>query len=107
MLKINGWKKSGSGYTFALSSSYNATTFGTIRNDIPLDSIYKYFTMTAKSSGPLVKAVAYRAYVTEAELKTKVDMSYNFFDIPSNILTRSPALKQTIGWPNGEFNPFE
>lgn len=105
-LKLNGWKKSGSGYTFTLTGT-TATAFNSIRNDLPIDSVYKYFNMTAKSTGPLVKPIAYRAYTTEAELIGKEDRNYNFFDIPQNILTRSPALKQTIGWPNGEFNPFE
>ncbi len=105
-LKLNGWKKSGSGYTFALTGT-TTTAFNAIRNDLPVDSVYKYFTMTAKSTGPLVKPIAYRTYTTEAELMGKTDRSYNFFDIPLNILTRSPALKQTIGWSNGEFNPFE
>ncbi|MCE1155361.1 MAG: RagB/SusD family nutrient uptake outer membrane protein [Bacteroidales bacterium] len=105
-LKLNGWKKSGSGYTFTLSGITTAA-FNSIRQELPVDSVYKYFTMTAKSTGPLVKSIAYRTYTTEAELMGKTDRSYNFFDIPLNILTRSPALKQTIGWSNGEFNPFE
>jgi hypothetical protein len=106
MLKLNGWKKSGSGYTFALTG-ITATNFNLIKNDLPLDSVYKYFTMTLKSTGPAVKAIAYKTYTTEADLTGKVDKSYNFMDIPEGILTRSPAVKQTIGWPNGEFNPFE
>jgi hypothetical protein len=32
---------------------------------------------------------------------------YNFFAIPQNILDRSPAVKQTMGWENGEFDPYE
>lgn len=32
---------------------------------------------------------------------------YNFFAIPQNILDRSPAIKQTLGWENGEFDPYE
>ena len=37
--------------------------------------------------------------------------NYNFFDIPDGILTRSPAVLQTMGWSydveKGCFNPFE
>lgn len=106
MLKLNGWKKSGSGYTFTLTG-ISATDFNAIRNELPLDSVYKYFTMTAKSTGPLVRAIAYKTYVTQTELNDKEDRSYNFFDIPQSILTRSPALKQTMGWANGTFDPFE
>ncbi len=106
MLKLNLWKKSGSGYTFALSG-ITATNFNAIRNDLPLDSVFKYFSMTLRSSGPLVRSIAYKTYHTPEELADKIDRSYNFFDIPQNILTRSPALTQTMGWPNGVFNPFE
>jgi starch-binding outer membrane protein, SusD/RagB family len=106
MLKLNGWKKSGSGYTFTLSGITPAA-FEAIRDNLPVDSVYKYFTMTAKSTGPLVKGIAYKTYHTAEELNGKEDRSYNFFDIPMNILTRSPALTQTMGWPNGTFNPFE
>lgn len=105
-LKLNGWKKSGSGYTFALTG-ITTVNFNAIRDNLPVDSVYKYFNMTPKSTGPLVKAIAYKTYTTEEDLIGKVDRSYNFFDIPQNILTRSPAIKQTIGWANGEFNPFE
>lgn len=105
-LKLNGWKKSGSGYTFTLTG-ITTTNFNAIRDNLPVDSVYKYFNMSPKSTGPLVKAIAYKTYTTEEELIGKEDRSYNFFDIPQSILTRSPALKQTIGWANGVFNPFE
>lgn len=105
-LKLNGWKKSGSGYTFTLTG-ITANNFNAIRDNLPVDSVYKYFNMTPKSTGPLVKPIAYKTYTSEEELIGKEDRSYNFFDIPQSILTRSPALKQTIGWVNGEFNPFE
>lgn len=103
---INGFKKSGSGYTFALSG-ITATQFDLIKADLPVDSVYKYFKMTVKSTGPLVKAIAYKAVEDEANLMTTYTGNYNFFDIPQSILTRSPALDQTLGWENGEFNPFE
>ncbi len=103
---LNGFKKSGSGYTFALNG-ITAANFDLIKADLPVDSVYKYFKLTAKSTGPLVKPIAYKAILTSAELATTVTGNYNFFDIPQTILTRSPALDQTLGWENGEFNPFE
>jgi hypothetical protein len=32
---------------------------------------------------------------------------YNFFAIPQNLLDRSPAVKQTLGWENGTFDPYK
>ncbi|MFT2009982.1 RagB/SusD family nutrient uptake outer membrane protein [Pontibacter sp. 13R65] len=32
---------------------------------------------------------------------------YNFFAIPSNILDRSPAVEQTMGWGSGSFDPLQ
>lgn len=32
---------------------------------------------------------------------------YNFFAIPQNILDRCPAVQQTVGWDNGEFDPYQ
>lgn len=104
--KLNGWKKSGSGYTFTLRSNLTAE-FNSLKDDLPVDSVYKYFTMAPKSAGPLVKAIAFKAVTDPNTLKTTFDGSYNFFAIPSDILSRSPALVQTIGWENGAFDPFE
>lgn len=104
--KLNGWKKSGSGYTFALRSNLTAE-FNSLKDNLPVDSVYKYFTMTAKSTGPLVRAINYIAITDPEQLKTATSGNYNFFDIPQSILSRSPALEQTIGWENGKFNPFE
>lgn len=110
ILKLNGWKKSGSGYTFGLKSiAADSLMFMTParRDTIKLENLYKYFTMTAKSTGPLVKAINYVAITDPTILQTTMTGNYNFFDIPQNIITRSPALEQTVGWPNGKFNPFE
>lgn len=104
--KLNGWKKSGSGYTFTLKTALT-TEFNTLKDNLPVDSVYKYFTMVAKSTGPLVKAISYKAVTEQSALKSTFNGSYNFFDIPQSILTRSPALVQTIGWENGTFDPFE
>lgn len=104
--KLNGWKKSGSGYTFTLKSNLT-TEFNSLKDNLPVDSVYKYFSMAAKSSGPLVKAISYKAVTDPNALKETFDGNYNFFDIPQSILSRSPALVQTMGWENGRFNPFE
>lgn len=104
--KLNGWKKSGSGFTFALDGT-TATNFDQIKNSLPVDSVYKYFKMTPKSSGPLVKPINYKAVTNPVDLLTSTTGNYNFFDIPEGIMTRSPAIKQTLGWPAGDFNPFE
>lgn len=108
---INGFKKTGSGYTVTFNTAnvdkMTLATFTSQRETMPVDSVYKYFTMTAKSTGPLVKAILYKAYTTPGELQPVSNGSYNFFDIPFSILTRSPALDQTWGWENGGFNPFE
>lgn len=107
-LMLNGWRKTGSGYTFAINTAVtNATAFKVIRDVTPLDSIYKYFTMSAKSTGPLVSQLRYVTATTQEQLLSTTSGSYNFFDIPQSILTRSPALVQTYGWQNGAFNPFE
>ena len=110
ILKLNGWKKSGSGYTFGLKNlAADSVLFMTParRDTIKVENLYKYFSMTAKSTGPVVKSINYIAITDPAVLSTTMTGNYNFFDIPQDILTRSPALNQTIGWPNGTFNPFE
>jgi hypothetical protein len=84
-----------------------AAEFNSMKDNLPVDSVYKYFTMSAKSTGPLVKAIAFKAVTDPEALKTTFDGSYNFFAIPSDILSRSPALVQTNGWENGAFDPFE
>lgn len=110
IFKLNGWKKSGSGFTIGLKNlAADSTLFMTPsrRDTIQLENLYKYFTMTAKSTGPTVKSINYIAITDPTALQTTMTGNYNFFDIPQNIITRSPAVDQTIGWPNGKFNPFE
>lgn len=109
ILKLNGWKKSGSGYSIGLknlAADSAMLSSPANRDTIQLKNLYKYFTMTAKSTGPLVKSINYVAVTDPTELSNTITGNYNFFDIPQDILTRSPALNQTIGWPNGTFNPF-
>jgi len=109
ILKLNDWKKSTSGYLFTLKTSADTTIFlySSKRDTIKFDNLYKYFTMTAIASKPATKKMAYRAITDAATLQATTTGNYNFFDIPQSILTRSPALVQNYGWPNGGFNPFE
>ncbi len=109
IFKLNGWKKSGSGFTYTLKAVKDTAIFlyAAKRDTVKLENLYKYFTMTAKSTGPLVKSMNYIAVTDPATLLTTTTGNYNFFDIPQDILTRSPGLMQTIGWQNGKFNPFE
>jgi starch-binding outer membrane protein, SusD/RagB family len=109
IFKLNGWKKSGSGYAFTLAQTKDTAIFlyQSKRDTISLNNLYKYFTMTAKSTGPLVKPIAYVCIPDSSTLRLTNTGNYNFFGIPQDILTRSTAIKQTIGWQNGEFNPFK
>jgi len=106
-LKLNGWRKSGSGYRFDSLAVASPVLYKVKRDTIAFERIYAYFKMTAKTSGPAVKGIAYKCVETQEALKTHVAGSYNFFDIPDGILTRSPAIVQTNGWANGQFDPFE
>jgi hypothetical protein len=109
IFKLNGWKKSGSGYTITLKAVKDTAIFlyPQKRDTVKLENLYKYFTMTAKSTGPVVKSINYIAVTDPTTLLSTTTGNYNFFDIPQDILTRSPALVQTIGWQNGTFNPFQ
>lgn len=110
--KMNGQKKKAWGLGFNLNTNLiSKTEFEKIRNNLSIDDIYKYMTVKKTTAGPTAKGMNYKCYITEEELKADpngdVQYNYNFFDISDAILTRSPAVKQTLGWPHGEFNPFE
>ena len=109
IFKLNGWKKSGSGYLFSLKNASDTTIFlyPAKRDTVKLETLYKYFTMTAKATGPAVKSIAYVCVPDSATLKLTTTGNYNFFDIPQDILTRSQAIVQNYGWQNGAFNPFK
>ena len=68
----------------------------TIRNTIDINSAdyTTYFNVIPKKLDQLYKI-------------NYLQPQYNFFAIPQNILDRSPAVKQTLGWQNGEFDPLE
>lgn len=109
IFKLNGWKKSGSGYSFSLINTKDTAIFlyNIKRDTVKFENLHKYFKMTAKSTGPLVKAINYICVTDSNTLKTTTTGNYNFFDIPQDILTRSPGLVQNYGWQNGGFNPFQ
>ena len=109
IFKLNGWKKSGSGYTFSLNNVADTAIFlySEKRDTVQYQNLYKYFKLTPKSTGPLVKSINYICVPDAETLKSTDTGNYNFFAIPQDILTRSPALKQNYGWQNGSFDPFE
>jgi len=109
ILKLNDWKKSGSGYKYVLKYTADTAIFlhQAKRDTVKLSNVSSYFTLSPMSTGPLVKGIAYKCIPTQEALKTAADGSYNFFDIPSTILTRSPAIIQTNGWASNSFDPFE
>lgn len=109
IFKLNGWKKSGSGFSFSLKNNADTAIFlyPAKRDTVKIENLYKYFKMNAKSTGPLVKPIAYVCMPDSSSLKNINTGNYNFFGIPQDILTRSPAINQTIGWQTGTFNPFE
>lgn len=109
ILKLNGWKISGSGFTFTLKNVADTTIFlhPERRDTIKFANLYKYFTLNAKSTGPFVKALNYICVRDSTSLKATTSGNYNFFDIPTDIIARSPNVLQNYGWQNGAFNPFQ
>jgi len=109
ILKLNLWKKSGSGYKFTLKNVKDTAIFlyPVKRDTISLSRVSSYFTLTKTSAGPLVKGINYITATDEATLNATSTGSYNFFDIPTSILTRSPAIKNTSGWLVNGFDPFQ
>lgn len=98
-------------YSYISSSPSKLKAFEEVRDGMSMDDVSEV--MKAAQVSPTVTAndVAYRAYPDSTSLMEAAPHgSYNFFDISSDILLRSPAIKQTLGWNKaGEeyFNPFE
>lgn len=108
-LKLNGWRKTGSRVVLAYKNGATAANVlkyiesnGGVENTI--DKLYDvFFAVTDYVAGPRAEPVNYpQPYPITAN-----NPSYNFFDIPVNILLRSPKLLQTAGWLDGEFDPFK
>ncbi len=107
--KLNGQKKGSWVINFTLKKNTDAglSEFLAIRDNADMETVTQYLKMAKKGSLPTFKAINYIALTTPEELSSSVNGNYNFFDIPSNIIARSPEVKQTLGWPDGSFNPFE
>jgi hypothetical protein len=104
--KLNGWKLNSSRLTFTAPNVSNNKQITTLYTSKGIDYIYKTFLVASEPTlGPLVKALNF-PQPTKAEVLAG-SRSYNFFDISTDYINRSPALQQTLGWENGKFNPFE
>jgi len=108
-LKLNGQKKGSWVVTVTLKDNTTAgkDAFLAIRDNADMETVSTYMKLTKKGALPTFIPINYICVPNFAALSSTVDGNYNFFDIPSNILTRSPNVAQTLGWPQGTFNPFE
>lgn len=106
---LNGEKKGTWVLTCALKTSTTAghTTFDALRDTASMETVSEYVKLTRKAAALTFKAINYVCAPDYESLAATTAGNYNFFDIQSGILTRSPAIKQTLGWTDGEFNPFE
>ncbi len=110
IFKLNGWRKGGSGLNFtAINVARDSIMLMTpnARDTIAHVNIFKYFNANPVTVAPAEKRINYICVTTSDELKTTSTGNFNFFDIPSSIIARSPAVLQSFGWQNGAFNPFE
>ena len=109
--KLNGEKKGSWGVNYQLKLGVNAAVFASKRDGMTMDEVSENMRASQTSAGPMVSPIEYKCVSTEEELKNTTTGNYNFFDIPDGILTRSPAVLQTMGWSydveKGCFNPFE
>ncbi|ALJ01636.1 hypothetical protein DC20_21435 (plasmid) [Rufibacter tibetensis] len=91
--KLNGTRRLG--IRTILKRQYSHASFLSIRDTVKLDTKFgTYFTVE-----PWLK--------DDQSAINYPQPKYNFFAIPKSILDRSPAVKQTQGWDNGSFNPYE
>ena len=109
--KLNGEKKGSWGVNYQLKLGVNAAVFASKRDGMTMDEVSENMRASQTSAGPMASPIEYKCVSTEEELKNTTTGNYNFFDIPDGILTRSPAVLQTMGWSydveKGCFNPFE
>lgn len=110
-VKLNGEKKGTWGMEYSLKLGVNATTFASKRDGMTMEEVSQNMRASQTTAGPRASAIDYKCVPTEEELKSTTTGNYNFFDLPSGILERSPAVLQTMGWSydadKGCFNPFE
>lgn len=110
-VKLNGEKKGNWGVEYSLRLGVNATVFASKRDGMTMEEVTQNMRATNTSAGPRASAIDYKCVPTEQELRSTTTGNYNFFDLTDGILTRSPAVLQTMGWSydanKGCFNPFE
>lgn len=110
-VKLNGEKKGTWGVEYSLKLGINATTFAGKRDGMTMEEVSQNMRASQTTAGPRASAIDYKCVPTEEELKNTTTGNYNFFDVADGILTRSPAVLQTMGWSydadKGCFNPFE
>jgi hypothetical protein len=90
--KLNGTVRHG--IIVRAKSPYSSSDIDAMRDTIDIETDYETcFTVQLKNMD---------TQYTINYLQPK----YNFFAIPQNILDRSPAVEQTMGWENGTFDPY-
>lgn len=110
---LNGEKKMG----WAVKNSFikfgdaNAEKFKKERDGLSMDEIAEWMKVAKVTPVNTAKPINYICYPDRESLSVVQSGSYNFFDLPDGIITRSPAIKQTMGWSydtsRGCFDPFE
>ncbi len=109
--KLNGEKKGAWGVSYQLNLGVNKDVFAQQRDEMTMEEVSKNTRASRTSAGPMASPIAYKCIPTEEELRITTTGNYNFFDVQDGILTRSPAIQQTMGWSydadRGCFNPFE
>ncbi|MEG1587307.1 MAG: RagB/SusD family nutrient uptake outer membrane protein [Bacteroidales bacterium] len=102
---LNGFMKVGSRKKFTISSANHTKIVN--NPQITIDEVMGMTTMADWTAGPTAKPINYLCKELPEDLAGYEGGNYNFFDIPSGILLRSPAIIQNMGWSKGTFNPFE
>lgn len=109
--KLNGEKKRTWGVQYSLKLGLDAAKFEKERDNMDMDEVTSNMRVSQNAAGPTESPINYKCKVTEEDLRNTTAGNYNFFDVPDGILTRSPAIQQTMGWSYDEargcFNPFE
>ncbi len=91
--KLNGTQRRG--LRIMAKPPYSTAAIDTLRDDMDINSpdYTKYFIVIPRT-------------LDADYLINFPQPQYNFFAIPQNILDRSPAVEQTLGWANGTFDPL-
>ncbi len=109
--KINGEKKVTWTVKYQLKLGINANTFANNRDGMTMEEVSANMRASQGTATDVAAVINYQCVTTEDELRNTTTGNYNFFDVTTGILTRSPAILQTMGWSydaeKGCFNPFE